>query len=868
MVVDRTSGPSGPPLFVSEEEDLRSERYSVDQGLSQSGVLVLAQDLHGFLWIGTTDGLNMFDGHEFTTYVYDPAEPTSLPNNTVRTLHVDREGTLWVGTTGGLSKLVGAPSGLGEDGRPLEGLSTALGDEAIPQAVFTTYLPHPESSGTPGADDVRAIADDALGQLWIGTPLGLDRVDPESGVITHVDHDPTIPSRENQGVSSILVEGHVIWAATPRGLKRFDTSSGSATSYPFGDMVISHALRARSGQLWVAGRRGFGHLDETTNSLRLVLPDPSEPPGHLNNVVGSMLEDRQGTIWVGTASGGLVGYDPRTGKHVRFRHDPADPTSLGRAEIRALLEDRSGVLWVGTGQGGLNKTVRRTPTFVTWNHDPTDPTSISHDYITGISEGASGDVWIGTGGGGLNRLDRRTGRFHSCRSDPGDPHSLPNNYLRGILRDREGVVWVTTDDTLARLDPDGTSFSIFPPDPSLLGAPVSLVVVYEDRAGRLWCGAGIQGGGAALLLFDRETETFLGLALPDRDRARSIQVIQEDQSGTLWLGTQQGGLYAFDPATEQLKRYTHDPADGGGLRNPAVQSIYQDSRGDLWIGTRGGGLSRLEPDGQGFRHYLQADGLANDVVYGIVEDDGGLLWISTNRGLSRFDPVSGVFRNYDVTDGLQRNEFNRWAHLVASDGTIFFGGINGLTAFRPGTFDGTSTPPPVALTSVRVRNRVVATGRTAAKLTRIELPADQNFFSLEFVALDFSNPAQNQYAYWLDGFDDDWIQAGSRRYARYTNVGPGEYEFRLRAANNEGVWNNEGLSLAVTVLPPLWETWQFILLALASGASMVYALYRYRVRQLIRVERTRTRIARDIHDDLNATLSSISFFAHAMGPEV
>ena len=325
-----------------------------------------------------------------------------------------------------------------------------------------------------------------------------------------------------------------------------------------------------------------------------------------------------------------------------------------------------------------------------------------------------------------------------------------------------------------------------------------------------------------------------------------------------------GGLVVTDTAGINVRHMVHEQSNTGSLPNEVVQVIHEDVRGGIWIGTRGGGLSLYDRGSDTFRHYREADGLANDVVYGILEDDDGFLWLSTNRGLSRFDPRTEEVLNYDVSDGLQSNEFNRWAFEKTDDGALVFGGMNGVNIFDPGRLTRNSVPPEVALTSVHVRNRPWADGPLGASIRELVLGYDQNVVSFDFAALHFANPSRNQTRYRLDGLEDEWTTSGPKATARYANLAPGRYTFMAEAANSDGVWRADALALPIVVRPPYWRTWWFMILAAVAAGSVLLAAHRARVGRVIAEERMRTRIARDLHDDVSATLSGISYFAHSI----
>jgi signal transduction histidine kinase len=410
-------------------------------------------------------------------------------------------------------------------------------------------------------------------------------------------------------------------------------------------------------------------------------------------------------------------------------------------------------------------------------------------------------------------------------NEPADPHSLGNDMVWALLEDSEGVLWVGTHTGLDRLDRDSGQFAHYPSPP--------VFAIHQDREGTIWIGTWAGGLGR----LDAETGRFTYLnydpANPNSLSDDTPLIIHEDQQGVFWIGTFDGGLNSFDPKRERFVRYQNDLADPMTLSSDTVLAIHEDSQGILWLGTGGGGLNRFDPIAGTFRSYTEKDGLPNDTVYGILEDDvppeegGPNLWLSTNRGLSRFNPQTGVVQNYDVGDGLQSNEFNQGAYHKGYSGQMFFGGVNGFNAFYPKQVRENPHVPPVVLTALTQGGEEVEAGTTVEALAAVSFEWPRNFFEFEFAALNYSRPEKNQYAYKLDGFDPDWIEAGNRRFGRYTNLPGGNYTLRVKGSNSDGIWNAEGTSLAVTIVPPFWQTWWFrgtVVLLLVGAAIGAYGL--------------------------------------------
>jgi signal transduction histidine kinase/ligand-binding sensor domain-containing protein len=850
-----------PPGFA-QRQDVKFQHLSVEEGLSQITVYAVAQDYKGFMWFGTKDGLNKFDGYQLTVYKNVPFEANSLSDNVVQTLYADSLATLWIGTKGGLNKL-----------------------DLITER-FSRYVHDPQNPRSLSNDYVWTICRDRSGALWIGTDGGgLNRFDPQTEEFIHYQNDPN-------------------------------------DAHSLSNDQIRAVHQDRSGTLWIGTLNGLNKFDPATSSFVRYQYDPADPRSLSNNVVMDILEDTMGTLWIGTLGGGLNVYEPATGKFARYRHDPKQPNSLSDDRVSAIWQDsrRSGTLWIGTLGGGLNRFHRETGTFTCYKNDAINPGSLSHDAIWSIYEDRSGSLWIGTAGGGLNKLAPRK-KFNHYGAAANDPHGLNNPFVRALLVDHQDMVWVGTyGGGLNKLDRRTGAFMVYKNDPSNPASLSHNVVwsIYEDRNNTLWVGT-----RKGLNRFDRRAGSFKQIKSdPDDSRYLSdydISTIYEDSKGTLWIGTFNGGLNKFDRVTLQVERHQNNPADstslshnsifcivedrggalwigtdGGGLnkfdrqtgrskrflndpRNPrslshnSVRSIYEDPSGALWIGTSQG-LNKLDPQTGDFIQYFEKDGLPNAVIYGVLGDERGNLWLSTNNGIARFNehlPDGKRCQNFDANDGLQSAEFNTGAYHKSKSGEMFFGGVNGFNCFFPDEIQSNPYVPPVALTAFRKFGEMVELDTAIYELDRLDLSYRENFFSFEFAALDYAAPEKNRYAYKLDGFDEQWIDAGARRFASYTNLDGGSYVFRVKGSNSDGVWNEAGARINVRIIPPYWKTAWFRILLLALLAGIIAMAYHARVKQLKREkqaqesfsrrlidlqEKERKRIAAELHDSFGQNL--------------
>jgi signal transduction histidine kinase/ligand-binding sensor domain-containing protein len=831
------------------DNDVRFDRISIDQGLSQSTVETILQDSKGFMWFGTEDGLNKYDGYSFTVFRHDPRDPNSLSNNYVRCMLEDHTGMLWIGTWGG-------------------GL-----DRFDPQSgQFTHYRHDPADRHSVSHDNILSIHEDGVGVLWIGTGGGgLDQFDRETERFLHYSHNPhDARSLSDNTVLAIHQDRWgELWVGTLRGgLNLFDRANQDFVRYQNNpddprSLSSNHVTAIQedsTGVIWVGtAGGGLNRLDREMEQFIHYQHDADDVRSLSSNDVQAIYNDRSGVLWIGTNGGGLdrlvlseaeglrgvlseaEGLDRGDDQFIHCRNDLFDPHSLSRNDVWSIYEDRGGVLWIGTFGGGLNKANRANQKFVQYRKDAKDPNSLSDNRVWAICEDQSGVLWIGTYGGGLNRFDPDSGQWTHYRHDPNDPHSLSHDVVRSIYEDRAGVLWIGTDGGLDRLDRESGRFIHYrhnPGDPHSLSHN-SVGPIYEDSSGWLWIGT--LGGGLNRLVLseaeglDREAGRFTryqhDAGDPHSLSHNDVSAIYESDDGVLWIGTVGGGLNRLDLSeAEGFTAYRHDPDDPRSLSNDRVFCIGEDYQRRLYVGTWGGGLNRLDRRSELFSHFREKDGLPNDVIYGIVEDNATFLWLSTNRGLSRLNPASHRFRNYDVSDGLQSSEFNKGAYHKGESGVVYFGGINGFNAFYPPQVQDNPHAPPVVITAFRKLDRAVLTD--ISENQTIDLSYSDRFIAFEFAALDYTAPHKNQYLYRLEGFDSNWVNAGTRRYQSYSNLRGGEYVFRVKGSNNDGIWSTEGLAIHITVTPPVWETWWFrggLALLLVGG---VIAGYRLRVKNI------------------------------------
>ena len=806
----------------ADERRLKFQHLGVEEGLSHTWVRDIAQDSRGFLWVGTTDGLNRYDGSTVVVYRHRPEDVHSLASSQAMVVFEDARKRLWVGA-GALH----------------------LYDRDADR--FDRYPLAPEA-GTPANVEIRDIRDDADGRLWVGGIGGLFRFDPEKGTWARFRNDPRDPgSLSHDAVMSVLRDRRGrLWVGTRGGLNRYDEQAGEfvhsfqGPSDPprFGALNVEKMYEDEDGTIWLGTiDEGLIRFEPESGRTKQYLPDPRNPNAIIGTRILSLTGDGKGTLYLGAEGLGLNVLDTRTERFTHYLLDPDDPTSLSSASVYDVRLDDQGILWLGTFNGGVDYA---SPFAQRFGLVRARAGGLRDPHVMALLEDHTGDLWIGTDGGGLDRWDRKTGRFTSYRHDPLKPASLASNAVLSLHEDPQHYLWVGMwAGGLDRLDPATGRFEHHRNDPGDPNAIADCVwTIVEDDDGHLLVGT----QGLGVQVFDRKTGTFTALSkrYPGLGERSPIVAIVVDPDGNLWL-SDPGGPQYVDRKAGKVTRYA--------LPLGAPQSIRLDSRRNVWVGTDGGGLYCLESESRRLQRYTVADGLPSDNVADLLEDEAGNLWLGTTRGLAKLEdavrlPGKARIVNFDAFDGLQGSEFKRGAASRSPRGEMFFGGQRGFNFFFPKDIRMNPHPPRVVLTDLRVFNQPVRVGApesplrtTITEAQELVLSHRDSVVTFEFAALDFVQPWKNQYRYRLDGLDPDWNRVGHRRLATYTNLQPGAYTLRVAGSNSDGVWNEQGVALRVRVIPPFWRTWTFqtILAFAVLGAAL--GAHRLRVRQHVRAER-------------------------------
>ncbi|HEY3858990.1 MAG TPA: diguanylate cyclase, partial [Gammaproteobacteria bacterium] len=828
------SAKASTPEHVSTPpgSSLRFRHIRIEDGLAQSSVQAIVQDAQGYLWFGTQDGLQRYDGYEFLTFRHDPADPTSLSDNTVNALALAQDGTLWVGTSvGGLDRF----------------------DPGTRR--FTHFSNDPKDPASLSDQRVSALYIDRQQRLWVGTSAGLDLFEGHGFQHYRI---PQTPAGAHQ-VSSLYEDAAGrLWVGSDHGVYRLEgdhlssfVASGAMSDDQRGLFTASpiHAIAEVGGMLWIASGRGIAVLDGH-GGLRHFYEHSTSTDSLSNDHALSLLPDGSGAAWVGTYGGGMSRFESEAAGFTAYQHDATDPGSLGSDQIDVLYQDRSGLIWIGTDDAGADVYNPRTRAFGYYRHKQGDRNSLASNVVWSLYKDKAGDVWVGTDHG-LTRMDATRRHYRQYHMGQRPASRVDDDQVNDVYGERDGSLWTGTDYGIYRYLPARETFQRY----TLISAhddPAGDIVTYmlEDSRGRLWVGT---NGGLAKIDTAKGTVRRYRHEAARSDSLPSDAVISlcETSDQRLWVGTSDG-LASFDGDEDSFQIYRNDPNNLSSISYNNIQSCRADAGGGLWVGTADG-LDHIKAGQQDFKRYFITDGLPNDTIYAILPEVSGAIWISTDVGLSRFDSKTGAFRNYVKSDGLQSDEFNGGAAFEAPDGELLFGGVEGMNAFYPAHIGRDPLPPKVAITRFLRQNLEVPLADAAGPVSAVQVQYRQNVLAFEFTAFDYAEPELNRFSYRLDGFDSDWHELQGRHTATYTNLDPGKYLLRVRGANSDGVWSKDEATLAIEVLPPSWRTgWAYLLYVAAGFVVLMVGLGLFK-RILEREhhlsdEQRRRRWAESLHD--------------------
>lgn len=794
---------------------LFTENLKLEHGLSQNTIFSITQDAHGFMWFGTFDGLNRFDGYDFKIFrSSDTLE--NLSSDIIYCLFVDNSGKLWVGTDKGLNYY----------------------DEFNQRFnLFSSSLyPQLETAS------IRVMVQDKYGFLWVGTNIGLFQIEPSTKFARHFTYKKDMPfSLSSNRIRCLLIDDEgLLWICTNSGLDVLHIEKGLVRNYSKSQSLfnglnnpqINTLILQNDSVMWIGTSEGL--LRHHKNSGKDIIYRHSlynkESLSH--NDVRSIYVDVSNKLWIGTYGGGLNIFEPNTNGFKAY-HAQAEATALSNDYINTIFRDKSGMLWIGTRKG-ISKIDRTPNQFFYYSLLNYDNSSFSSNYVWSIMQDSKKNIWIGTENGlFIVDIDKNISKI--VRNNPFSNNSLSNNDVRTVIEEQDGSFWIATNGGgLNKYYPTSNRFIRLVPNAFKNSISNEFCWdICKDDKGNLWIasfdGLNKMDIKTGLIKIYRNEETN-----PNSLSNNFIFDLYLDSYKQLWVATN-NGLNVYRPESDDFLVYKHDPKSTNSLSSNKIFNIIQDSDSLYWIGTNNKGLNRFDRRKNSYKHYTTADGLANDVIYGILEDDNDHLWLSTNLGITRFNKKQERFTNYDIRDGLQSYEFNLGAVYKNKQGELFFGGVNGFNSFFPQQIIENRYVPQVIVTSFQVLgapfNKAIKDGDT------IILPHSDNYFSFNFSSIDFSKPYKNRFAYMLENYDKSWIYCSAeRRFAEYSKVPPGRYKIRIKCSNSDGIWNDLGIVIYLVIVPPWYRTlWFYLavgaLLLLISGFSAFSIIQRVRKKQ-------------------------------------
>lgn len=841
----------------SQDEKLKIEHISLEQGVSNNLIFSIYQDSKGFIWFGTMFGLVKYDGVNYKTYRHDPLDSNSLSNDDIISIYEDKSGKLWLGTYNGGLNSYDRTTGLFKrylhDPQNPNSISSNTVWKIIQDRngsmwfateggglckfannIFSVYKKDSLNEESISGNYIRSLAEDKKGNIWAGTiATGLNKFNPVKNTFTNYRHEAgTENSLGNNFVSYVFEDSNgELWIGTAGGgLNKFDEETNGFKKYKF-DSTNEFSISSNNvfsiaeespGHLLIGTQRGLNKFNLSTEKFERIKIYPDEEYKREN--VLTFVKDKSGVIWVSTYLDGL---------HKLFYSREKFRNILAGKNAKCIYNDKEGKLWIGTETDGLKMSENGGKSFQSFKNDKKNPNSISSDNINSITEDNEGNLWIGTNNG-LNKLDKTSNKItkYINENDIDNENHLSGNNVLKIHFDKEGNLWIGTDNGLNRFIPKSNKFFL-----------------YKHSV----------------------TDT-------NSLSENTILSIYEDKEGELWFGTYDG-LNKLDKTKGKFRHYKQNPDDRKSISNNYVFSFCEDNNNNFWIGT-GGGLNVFDRKSGTFFYFTEKDGLPNGVISGIEYSDDGYLWVSTYKGVSRFDIKNKEFKNYDIEDGLLCNMFNAGSYFKQSNGNIFFGGINGVNIIIPSEIKESNFTPGIIFTSLTKYNSNEKYEIDISALSQTELSYKDNIFNIGFASIDYTNPGKNKYAYMLEGFDNDWNYNGNTSNAVYTNLNPGEYNFKVKGTNSDGIWSKKETSIKIIISPPFWKTWWFYGIVICLLTAAIIFIQNLRVKQkvknLIKLEKIkeeerelmREQASRDYHDELGHKLTRISMYSRRINKKL
>lgn len=765
--------------------------YSIGDGLSQSVVNCIFQDSKGYIWIGTQNGLNKFNGYTFEVFTYNPKDTNSIDNNWINGITEDHDADIWIATKGGLIKY-------------------ARNEKRFIRINYTSPF---ESLVTECVYDVKCARN---GNILINNPPVLSVCNPKTFTLTHFISPLTFDGSAKDNTIPLLEDKEgVIWIGSTKGLAAFDPGTGTFVIFnhrkddpsSLSDDNITALYQDQKGDLWIGTSGGLNQRPKGGDGFNHFYHNENNAFSLSNNFIRAIVADKTGNLWIATEGGGLNRMSRDKENNFLFERFSAEKSGLNHNINLSLLIDNSDNLWIGT-LSGLNKTDLKKRNFRLYRKsDSPYSVDLAGNVLASIYEDENGIIWVGNWGQGLNLYNRKTGEVEHYSSELSGKYHIPNDFIHCIFEDDMHTIWLGTRDGLLVFEKQKKSFAR--PEVLFKGSGFSNFTglrinrMIQDHSGAYWIAT--HDGLYRMERKKSRPDHFYAGAIPEfRISSNLVYTVLEDREGAIWVGTI-NGLDVINLSKRTRTHYRKGNKKVNSISGDFITALCEDQQGDIWIGTNSY-VNRYSKKEAKFSYYSGEQGFPSNLVYSILKDKNNSLWFATGNGLCRFDAESNNFRTYTVEEGLQSPEFNLNTSFISKSGEMFFGGMNGFNSFYPDSLTGNPHIPVLAITSAYKMSKGAKEYIDLGKDGKINLNYNENTFTIEFAALEFTNPAKNRYAYRLEGADDDWIDIGTRNFVAFTNLPPGEYTMQVKGCNNDGLWNETGVSIPLIIHPPWWKS--------------------------------------------------------------
>ncbi|MBN1250489.1 MAG: hypothetical protein JXR51_12770 [Bacteroidales bacterium] len=815
--------------IVFGQTDAKFERLTRNEGLSHNNVYSIMQDKYGFMWFGAQEGLNRYDGYNFKQFYSEPNNLNSSSSSNFGKIFEDSKGFIWLGTyRSGLDKY-----------DPIN-------------RIFKHFDYDEKDTNSLSNSKIRGINEDKYGNIWIATSGGgLNKYNPLTDTFTHFLHSETNKnSISSNDLNCLFIDNTGnFWIATSKGVDFFDIKTNQFKHYVLGsesyditrNISISSVIVDEKGIVWLGSSNGVFTINPITNKINNYKQDISNPQSLGSNIINVIYEDSYGTIWIGTENGGLNKFIPEKNAFENYIFDIKNPYSISSNRIWSIYEDQSKILWIGTKGGGVNKLDLKRKKFEHLYYSTDKKTGLPHPSVSAIVGDSTNNIWIGTDGGGVCKYSEKEGITDRFYEKPFDKNSLSDDQIWSSFTDKKNRIWLGMHTGGLDCIISEKGKYIIKKYINETNNPHSISnnqvnTIFEDNLGMLWIGT--RNGLNKLIdtienvapYFQRINDNFTDTA--SSFSSNYITSIYQDHYNYMWIGTYTNGLNRLNPENGEIIKFENIANNNNSLSSNNIQTIFEDHYGNLWIGT-GSGLNKLNRKTNTFKRYFVKDGLPSNEIMAILEDNSGFLWISTSKGLSKFNPINDEMINFNISDGLYSDGFNWNSAYKNVDGKLFFGTNSGMVSFYPSEIQLNSFIPKIVITkfSIIKDDKWVSNDMFISNYNdennRIILSYENNIFSVEFAAMDFTNPNNNTFQYKIDGIDNNWIDYGNKRFIMVTNLKPGDYVLRIRGTNNDKTLNESGIALAISVKPPFWNSIWFYLIIIVIGFLIVIWVYSF-----------------------------------------